>query len=151
MNIGKWYLAGLLNEFVDIGTWWLVGLGIIALGLLTWICVKPIIDEGGFYGKNVKQLQNQPIQKPKATFLQAKVLGKRIHIHYVNIKLSKSETEYWVNFLLENGEEREYYVSKEIFDKVEEGQESTLVLLNGMFFDFGEGEDIEDFEDNTVD
>jgi hypothetical protein len=48
-----------------------------------------------------------------------------------------------VNFLLENGEEREYYVSKEIFDKVEEGQESTLVLLNGMFFYFGEGEEIE--------
>ena len=48
-----------------------------------------------------------------------------------------------MNFRLENGEEREYYVSKELFDRVKEGQESTLVLLNGMFFDFGEGEDID--------
>lgn len=31
-----------------------------------------------------------------------------------------------------------------MFDKLEEGQESTLVLMNGLFFDFGEGEEITD-------
>lgn len=139
----KRILYGLLATPAEVGVYFLIPLGIITLGLLVWICIKPIIDEGGFYGKSIEKLQNQPPDEPKTTFLQAKVLGKRIHVYYTNIKLSKSETEYWVNFLLENGEEWEYYVSKEIFDKVEEGQESTLVLLNGMFFDFGEGEEIE--------
>lgn len=35
-------------------------------------------------------------------------------------------------------------IAKEMFDKLEEGQESTLVLMNGLFFDFGEGEEITD-------
>ena len=34
---------------------------------------------------------------------------------------------------------------KEEFEKIEEGEESTLVLLNNMFFDFGQREEIENF------
>ena len=128
---------------MSVGEWCILVVGIAVVALIAWICIKTVKAEGNLSEREIKQLQNQPPQPPKTTFLQAKVLGKRIHTYYVGIKISKSETEYWVNFRLENGEEREYYVSKELFDRVEEGQESTLVLLNGMFFDFGEGEDID--------
>lgn len=71
-----------------------------------------------------------------------------MHIYYISeLNIPRSVTEYFITFLLETGEERELSLSQEMFEKIEEGQESTLVLLNDMFFDFGEGEPIEDFEE----
>lgn len=88
--------------------------------------------------------KNEVIEEPETEFLQAKALRKRVHIYYTNyLNLSRSVTEYYITFLLENGEEKEYALSQEMFEKIEEGQESTLVLLNGMFFDFGEGESVD--------
>ena len=76
--------------------------------------------------------------------MQAKALKKRVHIYYAaEINIPKSVTEYWIKFLLENGDEQEFSVSQEMFEKITEGQEGTLVLLNDLFFDFGDGEDIE--------
>ena len=88
------------------------------------------------------------IETPEPEFFQAKALRKRVHIYYISeLNIPRSVTEYFITFLLETGEERELSLSQEMFEKIEEGQESTLVLLNDMFFDFGEGEPIEDFEE----
>jgi hypothetical protein len=84
------------------------------------------------------------IETPEPEFFEAKALRKRVHIYYVSeLNIPKSVTEYFITFLLETGEEREFSLSQEMFEKIEEGEESTLVLLNNMFFDFGDGEDIE--------
>lgn len=88
------------------------------------------------------------IEKPKAKFFEAKALSKRVHIYYASqINIPKSIAEYFITFLLETGEEREYSVSQEMYEKTEEGQEATLVLLNDKFFDFGEGENIDEIEE----
>jgi hypothetical protein len=51
--------------------------------------------------------------------------------------------EYYVTFELENGEEMEHKISQELYEILNEGQTGTLVLFNGNFFSFGDGEDIE--------
>ena len=87
------------------------------------------------------KLNYEEIEEPNSEFFQAKALRKRIHVYYASeLNIPKSVTEYYITFLLDNGEEKEYALSQEMFEKIEEGQESTLVLLNDMFFDFGEGE-----------
>ena len=88
------------------------------------------------------------IETPEPEFFEAKALRKRVHIYYASeLNIPKSVTEYYITFLLENGEEKEYSLSKEMFEKIEEGQESTLVLLNKLFFDFGEGKSVGNFEE----
>ena len=44
---------------------------------------------------------------------------------------------------LENGEEIEYVVGQNWYENIEQEDMGTLVLVNGNFFSFGEGEDIE--------
>ena len=43
----------------------------------------------------------------------------------------------------EDGEEKEVAVPQESFEKISVGDEGTLVMLNGAFFAFGDGEEIE--------
>ena len=87
------------------------------------------------------------IEEPQPEFFQAKALKKRVHVYYASeLNIPRSVTEYYITFLLENGEENEYMLSQEMFEKIEEGQEATLVLLNGLFFDFGEGESMDEEE-----
>lgn len=121
---------------------------IISIPLLIIVIAVIVLDlcHANKYPPKVK-LDYDQIETPKGEFFEAKVLKKRMHIYYVSeVNISRSATEYYATFLLENGEEREYQLTPEMFEKIEEGQESTLVLLNGRFFDFGEGEPIEEDE-----
>ena len=52
------------------------------------------------------------------------------------------EEEFYVTFKTENDEEIEYPVRQEIWEGIAEYQEGTLVLVNGNFFDFGDGQEI---------
>ena len=84
------------------------------------------------------------IPESQAEYIQAKALKKRVHVYYVSqLNIPRSVTEFRVMFEVEDGTEREYSLTQELFEKIEEGQEGTLVLLNDTFFDFGDGEDIE--------
>lgn len=95
-----------------------------------------------------KKILYEDIEEPKSEFFQAKALKKRIHVRYEGyVKMPKSVMEYFVLFQLENGTQEEFMLSQEMFEKIEEGQEGTLVLLNGLFFDFGDGEVIEDTDE----
>ena len=86
------------------------------------------------------------IEEPETEFFEATVKGKRIYQKFVR-RLSHvildSEYQYFITFKLENDEEVEYEVSQELYERIDEEQTGTLVVVNGNFFDFGEGEDIE--------
>lgn len=74
------------------------------------------------------------------------------------VVLSKEMTGYWsgsaksphynecylVTFLTDEGDKREYSVGKETFESIYEGQASTLVIVDGQFFAFEDGEEIMD-------
>ena len=51
--------------------------------------------------------------------------------------------ETYVTFMKFDGSVVEYSVSEEIYKKCIPGTSGILVTINGLFFDFGNGEDIE--------
>ena len=51
--------------------------------------------------------------------------------------------ELYVTFMKFDGSVAEYSVSEEIYKKCIPGTSGMLVTINGLFFDFGKGEDIE--------
>ena len=53
------------------------------------------------------------------------------------------KTNFFITFELEDGSTVEYPVGEDIFQRTEESQRGTLVTVNGNFFDFGDGEDID--------
>ena len=54
-----------------------------------------------------------------------------------------SAFEYFATFVLENGEELEYQIGQEWYEKIGKEQTGTLVVVNGNFFGFGDGEYVE--------
>lgn len=83
------------------------------------------------------------IEEPTTEFFDATVKSKRIFKSFVGVKMVHSAFEYFATFALENGQEVEYEIGQELYEKIEQGEAGTLVLINGNFFSFGEGEDIE--------
>lgn len=112
---------------------------LLIVGIVLWI----YLYERKYHPKI--KTNYEVIETPEPEFFQAKALRKRVNIYYISeLNIPRSVTEYFITFLLETGEERELSLPQEIFEKIEEGQESTLVLLNDMFFDFGEGENMDE-------
>lgn len=86
------------------------------------------------------------VEKPETEFLQATVKSKRIYEKFVgkvSVQSLVGVFEYFVTFALENGQEAEYQIGQELYEKLQEGQVGMLVLVNGQFFDFGDGEEME--------
>lgn len=84
------------------------------------------------------------IEEPETEFFDATVKSKRIYKRFIGeIRVQRAVYEYFATFVLENGEEVEYDVGQQLYEQISEGQTGTLVLVNGNFFSFGDGEDVE--------
>ena len=83
------------------------------------------------------------LDDPDTEFFNATVKSKRVFKRFDGVQLVHSTFEYYATFILENGEEREYQLNQEIFEKIQEEQTGVLVLISGIFFSFGDGEDVE--------
>ena len=84
------------------------------------------------------------IEEPTTEFFEATVKSKRIYKRFVGeVRIQHAVYEYFATFSLENDEEIECEIGQEWYEKIEQGEVGTLVLINGKFFSFGEGEDIE--------
>lgn len=85
------------------------------------------------------------IEEPTTEFFNATVKSKRICKKFVGeVRMPHATYEYFVTFSFENGNEIEYQVCQELYEAIDQGQTGTLVLVNGSFFDFGDGEDVEE-------
>ena len=87
------------------------------------------------------------IEEPITEYWEATVKSKRIHERFVNGVSWTTPVgvfEYFATFQLENEEEVEYEIGQEFYEKIEEGQTGTLVVTNGNFFAFGEGEEVDE-------
>ena len=99
-------------------------------------------------GKQQKEEEYKKIfeTEPEYIFKQAKITALRNHVYYQQTlgfpQMPQKVDEYYVTFLNEDGEEKEYLVSQEFFYNVVKGEEGTLVTVNGNFFDFGDGVDV---------
>lgn len=92
----------------------------------------------------IEQMDEEPQNVPEPDVIGAKVIKKRVGGECMGVKLPKYNAHFWLTFLTDNGEELEYEVSQELFDKIKEGDTASLVTINGNFLDFGDGEDIEE-------
>ncbi|MGN1066831.1 MAG: DUF2500 family protein [Candidatus Fimimonas sp.] len=119
-----------------------------------YVLQKELLIEGTweelkvFLGKIEESLESDDpiyqIEEPKTEFFEATVKLKRIHKRFVGeVRMQHAVYEYFVMFALENGEEIEYAVGQDWYEKIAQEDVGTLVLVNGNFFSFGEGEDIE--------
>lgn len=86
------------------------------------------------------------IEEPETLFYEATVKEKRIFQKFVTGVSAVTPVgmfEYFILFDLGENGEMEYQVSQEYYEKITEMQVGTLVIVNGRFFSFGEGEDTE--------
>lgn len=86
------------------------------------------------------------IEEPETQFVEATVKEKRIYQKFitgVSVTTPVGLFQYFATFQLENDEEVEYEIDQQWYEKIEKAQTGQLVLINGNFFSFGEGEDIE--------
>ncbi|MBQ3221154.1 MAG: hypothetical protein IJB34_04255 [Clostridia bacterium] len=86
------------------------------------------------------------IEESETQFFEATVQEKRIYEKFeqgVSRVTPIGVFHFFATFQLENGETVEYELERESYEKITEGQTGTLVLVNGNFFDFGDGEEIE--------
>ena len=86
------------------------------------------------------------IEEPETQFFEATVKEKRIYQKFVagvSVTTPVSLFQYFATFQLENDEEVEYEIGQQWYEKIEKEQIGQLVFVNGNFFSFGEGEDIE--------
>ena len=136
---------------MDMETVLAIVLAIVSVMVLFAVFIVPIALL--VFKEEKKQAESEPsedaLQEPAGTrFVRARVLQKKInHYYYKGLNLPKNESSFVLVFETEEGETEEYPVPQEFFMQTEEGQEGTLVTINGMFFDFGEGQDISDETD----
>jgi len=97
-----------------------------------------------------KQIEEEYAKEPEYEFINARVLTKSSSSYYASFRQPKLITECKVVFLTETGEEKEFFVSKEFYQSIEENQEGTLVTVNGNLFDFGDGQEIEETEEVEI-
>lgn len=114
--------------------------GIIGLvGFLIWYYPKAKRQEE----LRRKKVEEEYEKEPEYDFVKAKALKKRKEFYYVsNINIPRSQEDYFVTFLTQTGEEKEYPVGKDTYDEIQENQEGELVTVNGNFFYFGDGEEV---------
>ncbi len=133
---------------MGLGEWVIAFFGLVLIGVFVFIIVKESKNYKEISADEVTLIKGKDVPKPKVEFFNATAVKKRIHVYYVReINIPLSETQYWVMFQIQDGEEKEFMVSKELFEKIKEGQEGTLVTVNNLFFDFGDGEDMEDIQE----
>ena len=87
------------------------------------------------------------IDAPSTEYFDAVVKSKRIYEKFVNGVSWTTPVgvfQYFATFELENGEEIEYEIGQETYEKIENAQTGLLVIINGNFFAFGEGEEMDE-------
>ena len=90
-------------------------------------------DEEDFYTEDVNV---------ETEAIGARVISKDFESKVNGTKYVRHSSSFFVTFLTDDGEKKEFKVARELFDRLYEDQTGTLVTVNGNFFDFGDGEDM---------
>ena len=113
-----------------------------AIVLVVLACTSALRGLRGDYsgtGKETEATLDDPIELPPAEAVDATVLSK--HWEIAKNGRRTGNVAFFITFATEDGE-AEHEVTKEMFDRLTEGDTGMLVTVEGNFFDFGDGEDI---------
>ena len=122
----------------------------VTVGLLIIIAVLAYSIKVGIREEKLRRQKvlEEYEKEPEYSFVDARVISKKKTTYYQTElrmpTLPAQKLECIVTFLTEEEETLEFYVREEIFDNIEENQEGTLVTVNGNFFDFGDGQDLDE-------
>ena len=87
---------------------------------------------------------------PEPVAYPARVVDMRAVIGNVGgHKRPKTDTSFLVTFLTDGGDRVEYPVPEELYITLDIDRTGTLIILNDGFFDFGDGEDVEESPDDA--
>ena len=119
--------------------------GVILAAVVYIFVIAPILLHR--HNKRVEKACNEgaAVREPEFVSVGAKVVGiGEFNSYNGSPKMLKYKRLYRVAFLTDEDEELVFEVPKELHDRVSEGQHGNLITVNGNFFDFGDGEDIEE-------
>lgn len=119
---------------MTIGEWIILVIAVIAIVFLIGFVIYANVKAPP---KHKKTAMKEP-----AYFDNTRVEKKGIRSRSEGLHQPQCIVEYGVLFVTESGEEKFFLVRKEVFDDLKEGQVGTLVIINGKFFDFGHGEEM---------
>lgn len=125
----------------DLWIAWICGIG----GVLIFIFAFVGVAIGNKKAKKEEPQEEEEEEIPETQFVRATVLSKRVYRAYdyhVAPGVAESNLYFFILFRKENGEEVEFSVPQELFEKTEEGQSATLVTIGNSFIDFGDGEEM---------
>ena len=121
-----------------------IGAVIIAIGIFVMSTLRNAADPSKYQKKQYEALDDE-VEDTEAETIGAVVLSKHMTGYWSGSAKSPHYNEcYLVTFLTDEGDKREYSVGKETFESIYEGQASTLVIVDGQFFAFEDGEEIMD-------
>ncbi|MBR4071160.1 MAG: DUF2500 family protein [Clostridia bacterium] len=121
-----------------------IGAVIIAIGIFVMAMLRNAADPSKYQKDQYEALENE-VEETESDVIGAVVLSKNMTGYWSGSAQTPHYNDcYLVTFQTDDGDKREYSVSKETFDKLYEGQASTLVTVDGEFFAFEDGEEIMD-------
>ncbi len=134
-----------------------IGVLVLILGVFLFLYIKYLYPKEKAAAELLEKEKEEEYKRifetePEYIFKQAKIVDMRNHVSYrtnlANPAMPNKIDEYFVTFSTEDGEEKEYSVSQEFFYNVAKDEEGTLITVNGNFFDFGDGIDVAEDEEN---
>ena len=90
----------------------------------------------------IDQMDEEPQEIPEPEIVGARVIKKRVSGAHSGGKVSRYSLHFCATFMTDDGEELEFEIPQELFDRISEDQLGSLVTINGNFIDFGDGEDV---------
>ena len=132
-----------IDPFSLIGIGTIICLAILAIYMYVY-CARIRTERQEALDEMEQTEEEEEYELPEPVACNARVMEKRFASDVIGTKSVRQVRSYYVTFFTEDGETVEYPVPEEIFLTIEKGQESTLVTVDGKFFDFGDGENIEE-------
>ena len=120
-------------------------LAVVLIAMVYLFVIAPIRLHRDHKKAMKKPDEETDVCEPEFLSSGATVIGKgQFNSYGGSPKMLKYKMLYRVAFLTDEGEELVFEIPQEIYDRICEGQHGNLITVNGNFFDFGDGEDIEE-------
>ncbi len=118
---------------------------IIILFLLVIVLVKDTVNRRK-RNRQLAEEMEQPVLLPEVNGVYAVITAKDVVMekgYFPDSPYRTHRLNYILSFLMDEGDTVSYNVPSELYEYVYTGQKGILATIDGEFFDFGSGEDIE--------
>ena len=120
-------------------------LAVVLIAMVYLFVIAPIRLHCDHKKAMKKPYEEDDVREPEFRSVGARVIGVgQFHSYNGSPKMLKYKMLYRVAFMTDEGKELVFEIPEEIHERISEGQHGNLITVNGNFFDFGDGEEIEE-------